>query len=129
MLSKEVILKIKNVYTANAFRTEKGFYVGAGSETEADVQLYDLNTGVSESLPDCPGGMMSFIPIPGHPDFYITIMGLFPPFIGGDARLYIHQLSSAGCKTQNSLSFPFALRFEFLCSEGENFLVAAMVSA
>lgn len=129
MVSKKVLLNIKNVYTANAFRTEKGYFVGAGSETEPDVRLYDLSTGITESLPDCPGGMMSFIPIPDSPGFFISIMGLFPPFVGGEAGLYLHQKSPAGWKTQKALPFPFAHRCEILTSEGEHFLVAAKVSA
>jgi len=129
MLTKQVILKIKNVYTANAFQTEKGFFVGAGSETEPDVQLYDLGSGISESLADCPGGMMSFIPIPGQPDDYITIMGLFPPFIGGEAGLYLHQKSSSGWQSHKALPFPFAHRCELISSGGEKYLVAAKVSS
>jgi len=129
MLSKELILRIKNVYTDNAFRTEKGFFVGAGSETEPDVQLFNLNTGLSESLTDCPGGMMSFIPVPGQSDSFITIMGLFPPFIGQEAGLYLHQKSETGWKTKKAMPFPFAHRCEILSSGAENFLVAAKVSA
>jgi len=129
MLSKEIILRIKNVYTANAFQTETGFFVGAGSETEADVQLYDLSTGSSESVADCPGGMMSFIPVPGYPDLYVSIMGLFPPFVGGEAGLYLHQKSHAGWQSKKAMPYPFAHRCEILSLGGENFLVAAKVSA
>lgn len=128
MPTKQVILNIKNVYTANAFQTNKGFYVGAGSETEADVQLYDLDRGTSESVADCPGGMMSFIPIPGHPDSYVSIMGLFPPFIGGEAGLYLHQKGKDGWQTDKAMSFPFAHRCEIVSFGGENYLVAAKVS-
>jgi hypothetical protein len=129
MLSKKVILNIKNVYTANAFQTEHGFFVGAGSETEPDVQLYNLETASSETVADCPGGMMSFIPIPGHPDAYVTIMGLFPPFIGGEAGLYLHQKNGSAWQTEKALSFPFAHRCEIVSSGGEDFLVAAKVSS
>lgn len=128
MLTKQVILKIKNVYTANAFQTSKGFFVGAGSETESDVQLYDLSSGTSESVADCPGGMMSFIPIPGFPDTCVSIMGLFPPFIGGEAGLYLHQKRNGGWQTKKAMSFPFAHRCEIVSFGGENFLVAAKVS-
>ena len=88
MLKKQTILQIKNVYTTNAFQTENGTFVGAGSETEPRVLLYNLQQGESEEVSDCPGGMMSFLPVPGKPDYYTSIMGLFPPFIGGDAGLY-----------------------------------------
>ena len=129
MLTKKVILNIQNVYTAHAFQTERGYFVGAGSETEPDVQLYDLSKASSESIEGCPGGMMSFIPIPGHPDAFVTIMGLFPPFIGGEAGLFLHQKSSAGWLSQKAMDFPFAHRCEIVSSGGRDFLVAAKVSS
>lgn len=129
MLTKQLILNIKNVYTANAFQTANGFFIGAGSETEPDIQLYNLASGSAEAVADCPGGMMSFIPIPGQPDAYVSIMGLFPPFIGGEAGLYLHQKSASGWQTEKAMSFPFAHRCEIVSSGGEDFLVAAKVSS
>ena len=39
MLLKKAILEIKNVYTANAFHTPAGFFVGAGSETDPSTGI------------------------------------------------------------------------------------------
>lgn len=128
MLKKQTILRINKVYTANAFQTEDGFFVGAGSETEPRVLLYDLHKGKFEEVADCPGGMMSFIPVPGRPDFFVSIMGLFPPFIGGEAGLYLHQKGDEGWKTEKAMALPFAHRCEFLTLKGKNYLVAATVS-
>ena len=89
MLRKQVILRIKNVYTANAFVDGARSLVGAGSETEAVVQLYDLASGKVEHLDSCPGGMMSLVPVPGQPGQLVSVMGLFPPFIGKDAGLTV----------------------------------------
>ncbi len=91
MISKQVILDIKNVYTANAFLKGGRTFVGAGSETEPVVKLYDLASGNIESMKDCPGGMMSLIPVPGHPESLVSVMGLFPPFLGKEAGLFLHQ--------------------------------------
>lgn len=128
MLQKQTILGIKNVYTANAFQTSGGFFVGAGSETESDVQLYDLASGKSEPVPGCPGGMMSFIPVPGMTDSFVTIMGLFPPFIGQEAGLFFHQKIDKDWKTVKVLDLPFAHRCEFIRNKGKVYLVAATVS-
>ena len=110
MLSKQTILRINKVYTAHAFQTEYGFYVGAGSETDPTVHLYDLRKGKFEEVADCPGGMMSFIPVPGRPDSFVSIMGLFPPFIGGEAGLYLHQKADGEWKTEKAMALPFAHR-------------------
>jgi hypothetical protein len=128
MLQKKTILQIKNVYTANAFQTAYGTFVGAGSETEPRVLLYDFQQDKSEEVADCPGGMMSFLPVPGRPDYFTSIMGLFPPFIGGDAGLYLHHKDTLGWQTEKAISLPFAHRSEFISLGGKDYLLAATVS-
>lgn len=128
MLQKYTILEIKNVYTANAFQTPTGSYVGAGSETDPVVRLYDLTIGKAAEVYDCPGGMMSFIPVPGSADSCVTIMGLFPPFIGGEAGLFLHRKSDRGWETVKAMALPFAHRCEFISLADEQYLVAATVS-
>lgn len=128
MLQKKTILEIKNVYTANAFQTPAGFFVGAGSETDPVVRLYDLDSGKAEEVHDGPGGMMSFIPVPGSADTCVTIMGLFPPFIGFEAGLFLHRKSNRGWETVKAMELPFAHRCEFISHGGDPYLVAATVS-
>jgi len=128
MLKKQTILEIENVYTANAFVTDDGFFVGAGSETGSQVKLYNLEDKSTVNLPGCPGGMMSFIPVPGEAWSYVTIMGLFPPFIGREAGVYMHRLSGKDWITEKAMDLPFAHRCEFLQVEDGHVLVAATVS-
>ncbi|MCK4856224.1 MAG: hypothetical protein KAT31_18225, partial [Bacteroidales bacterium] len=91
MNKKQVILEIEAVYTANAFSVGSEFYIGAGSETKPEVYLYDIKTGNTSQVSGSPGDMMSFLPVPGNPDLFVSIMGLFPPFIGGEAGLFMHR--------------------------------------
>jgi len=128
MLEKRIILNINNVYTANAFNTPEGVLIGAGSETDPDVRLYDLSQDTYESIPGCPGGLMSFVPVPGQSNAYVTIMGLFPPFKGKEAGLYLHSKTATGWNTVKTMEFPFAHRCEFINRAGHHFLVAAAVS-
>ena len=128
MNKKQVILEIEAVYTANAFSVGSEFYIGAGSETKPEVYLYDIKTGNTSQVSGSPGGMMSFIPVPDNPDLFISIMGLFPPFIGGEAGLFIHRRINGDWKTIRALHLPFAHRCEILKRAGKNFLFAATVS-
>jgi hypothetical protein len=89
-MKKKVILNIESVYTANAFQIGSEMFVAAGSETKPEVYLYNLSTGNSSLVTGCPGGVMSFIPVPGNPDVFFSIMGLFPPFIGAEAGVFMH---------------------------------------
>jgi len=128
MFQKKTILNIQNVYTTNAFQIGSGMYIGAGSETEPVVYLYNLKTGSSDRVEGCPGGMMSFMPVPGHTDYFVSIMGLFPPFIGEEAGLYLHHRRGKGWETRKVRELPFAHRCEFFERQGSVFLVLASVS-
>lgn len=128
MIEKETILNIKNVYTATAFERDGAFIVAAGSETEPEVQLMRLVHREVERLPDCPGGMMSFVPVPGEPGQFVSVMGLFPPFIGTEAGLYLHEFMAGQWKTIRAMDLPFAHRCEILRDGKRNFLLAASVS-
>jgi hypothetical protein len=128
MNKKQVILEIEAVYTANAFSVGSEFYIGAGSETKPEVYLYDIKTGNISQVSGSPGGMMSFLPVPGNPDLFVSIMGLFPPFIGGEAGLFMHRRINGDWKTDRALHLPFAHRCEILNRAGKNFLFAATVS-
>ncbi len=127
-MKKKVILNIESVYTANAFQVGSEFYIAAGSETKPEVYLYNLASGSSSYVSGCPGGVMSFIPTPGNPDLFFSIMGLFPPFIGVDAGVFMHRRSGDKWETQKAMDLPFAHRCEILKRNGKNYLFAAAVS-
>jgi hypothetical protein len=128
MLKKDTILRITNVYTANAFLTAHGWKVGAGSETEGILELYTMDSGDKEPIPDCPGGMMSFLPVPGEPQALVSIMGLFPPFIGKEAGIWLHQKAGISWKSNKVADLPFAHRCEFFPGTPSPVLVVASVS-
>ncbi len=127
-MKKKIILNIESVYTANAFSIGSEMYIAAGSETIPEVYLYNLASGVSNFVTGCPGGVMSFIPVPGSPDLFFSIMGLFPPFIGAEAGLFMHSRLGEKWETQKAMDLPFAHRCEILHRNGKNYLFAASVS-
>ncbi len=127
-MKKKVILNIESVYTANAFRVGAETFVAAGSETKPEVYLCNLASCNSSLVTGCPGGVMSFIPVPGSPDLFFSIMGLFPPFIGAEAGVFMHQWLGDEWKSQKAMDLPFAHRCEILHRKGKNYLFAASVS-
>jgi hypothetical protein len=128
MNNKRVILEIEAVYTANAFQVGSEFYIGAGSETKPEVYLYHIMTGNTSLVKDSPGGVMSFVPVPGNADLFVSIQGLFPPFIGVEAGLFMHRRLNGDWQTERALHLPFVHRCEILNRGVKNFLFAATVS-
>ena len=128
MVKKNTVLRIPEVYTAAAFSVSNRRMVGAGSETSGIVQLFDLESGKTEKLPGCPGGMMSFLPVPGWRESLVSIMGLFPPFIGKEAAIWLHRKTGDEWTGSKIADLPFAHRCEFFPGASTPVLVAASVS-
>ena len=127
-MKKKVILKIETVYTANAFTAGTKNYVAGGSETTPEVYLYDMTEGKSELVSDCPGGVMSFVPLPGTDNQFYSVMGLFPPFVGAEAGIYRHIKTNGIWSTEKVFDLPFAHRCDIISMEGVNYLFAASCS-
>ena len=127
-MKKKKILEIKSVYTANAFKVDGRTCVGAGSETTPAVYLQDLASGESSLVDGCPGGVMSFVPVPGHPDLFYSIMGLFPPFVGADAGVFMHRRKADGWETTKAMALPFAHRCDILEKGSRSYVFAASCS-
>jgi len=126
-MKKQRILEVENVYTAHAFTRGHEVYVAAGSETEALVSLYELDRGKTTPVSGCPGGVMSFIPMPGKRELYFSIMGLFPPFLGAEAGVFAHRRSGDSWTTTKAMELPFAHRCEVLVNaKGIHLFVAAV---
>jgi len=127
-MNKKSILEIQSVYTANAFTIDGVPYVGAGSETTPAVYLKDLKADTSSLVNGCPGGVMSFVPVPGHPDLFYSIMGLFPPFVGMEAGVFRHRRTGDTWETVKAMALPFAHRCDILEKDGSSWLFAASCS-
>jgi len=127
-MQKKIILNIETVYTANAFTAGGKNYVVGGSETTPAVYLYDLGEGTSELVSDCPGGVMSFVPLPSTDNQFYSAMGLFPPFVGADAGIYRHVKTNGVWITEKVINLPFAHRCDILSRNGVNYLFAASCS-
>jgi hypothetical protein len=128
MLTKRKILDLPFVYTANEFKLGNQAFIGAGSEREHPVYLVNYNENNIIKISDGPGGMMSLLPVPGKPDQLLSVMGLFPPFIGADAGIYNHKLINGLWTTKKVIPLPFAHRCEILNQKGKNHLFIATVS-
>lgn len=127
-LQKKVLIELPLIYTSNAFYLGEKFYVAAGSEDREAVYLIDLESTEKTKIADGPGGMMSMLPIPGYDDKMVSVMGLFPPFIGDEAGIYLHEKKNQTWETRKVISLPFSHRCEILTINGENHLFIATVS-
>ncbi len=128
MYRKKKILDIEQVYTVNAFRNGSGYCIGAGSETTPEVYLYDLSNGDKNPIPHLPGGTMSFLPVPGKSDLFVSIMGHFPPFRGSEAGIYLLTRMENNWESGMAYKLPYAFRCETLNQGGKHYLVAITVS-
>ena len=132
MFRKTKLLDLPAVYTAAAFTCDGRWCIGAGSEKKHPAFLLEFGDGRSariEKVADGPGGMMSLVPVPGAARRLVSVMGLFPPFIGREAGVFLHTCSPGGAwETRPVIALPFAHRCEVVRRQGENHLFVSTVS-
>ena len=129
MLEKKILFELPFVYTANEFELGNQVFFAAGSEREHPAYLIDPETNDVIKVADGPGGMMSIIPVPGRTDCLVSVMGLFPPFIGSEAGVFLHVRNGGTWGTEKVISLPFAHRCEILTINGESHLFTATCSS
>jgi hypothetical protein len=125
---KRILFELPTVYTADVFMYNRSLCIGAGPEKDGIVKLYNLENGSLECIEPVPGGTMSLLPIPGKENTFVSVMGLFPPFIGFEAGIYLHEKKGKSWLTNRVLAVPFAHRCEILTINGINYLFSANVS-
>lgn len=129
MLRKKVIIELPFVYTINEFSLGDQIFIAAGSEQNYPAYLVNPENYKKTLVSDGPGGMMSIMPVPGWNNSLVSVMGLFPPFIGFEAGIYLHTLRNGAWSARKVLSLPFSHRCEILTYNGENHLFVASVSS
>ena len=125
---KRVLFELPTVYTADVFEYNGSLHIGAGPEKEGVVKLYNMDSGSIELIEPVPGGTMSLMPIPGKANTFVSVMGLFPPFIGFEAGIYLHTKKDESWLTTRVLHIPFAHRCDILTINGVDYLFSACVS-
>lgn len=128
MLRKKTLIELPFVYTVNEFILGDKVYFAAGSEREYSACLIDPENNEVTKVADGPGGMMSLLPVPGCSDQLVSVMGLFPPFIGFEGGIYFHVKKNGIWESNKVISLPFSHRCEILTINGVNHLFIATVS-
>jgi hypothetical protein len=129
MFNKKTLIELPFVYTVNQINLGDKVFFAAGSERNYPAYLINPENNNLIKVADGPGGMMSIMPVPGRSDQLVSVMGLFPPFIGFEAGIYFHENKNENWTSKKVISLPFSHRCEILTYNGENHLFIATVSS
>ena len=128
LLKKQVIANSPAPYSVNTFHLKEKMFIGVGSEGPHPSFLIDLSNNNIVKVSDGPGGTMCLSPALINDTDLISVMGMFPPFVGMDAGVYVHSLKSGVWCTRKILTLPFAHRCEILNKMGTYYLFLSSVS-
>jgi hypothetical protein len=125
---KHIVTSMAGIYTANAFAFDGGCCIGVGPEEAGNPWLVRFPSLEKEEAGVAPGGMMSFIPLPGRDDVLVSVMGLFPPFRGVEGGVYCHRRIRGKWMVTKVIELPFAHRCEVVQRGDVSCLLVATVS-
>lgn len=128
LLKKRVLANIPSPYSVNTFHLKEKEFIGIGSEGPHPSLLIDLSNNNKIKISDSPGGTMCLSPALVNDTDLISVMGLFPPFVGKDAGVYVHSVKLGEWCTKRIISLPFAHRCEMIKWMGTCYLFLSSVS-
>ena len=128
LLKKQVIANLSSPYTVNTFHLKEKEFIGIGSEGPCPSFLIDLSDNSKIKISDGPGGTMCLSPALVNDTDLISVMGLFPPFVGRDAGVFVHSVKSGEWCTERIISLPFAHRCEMIKGMGTYNLFLSSIS-
>jgi len=127
-MKKTIITNLPQVYTVDVLDFNGQIYYGVGSEGEYPFYLIGLEESEMVKISNGPGGTMCMVIVPGDNKRLVSVMGLFPPFKGAEAAIYLHEERKGDWHTKKLIDLPFAHRCEILTVDNVNWLFAASVS-
>lgn len=131
MIPRQRLLEIRHSYSVQPVLRDGRMGVLVGSETKGPNILLEGPEFTAKTICGGPGGTMMILPVPNRSDQFVSIMGLYPPFIGRDAGLFLHEKKDTeknDWRTQKLTSLPFAHRLEFMEADNRLFLLVATVA-
>lgn len=128
MFEKIKLLDMPDIYTANTFCFNGELCIGVGPEKSGNPCLISYPSLKKTEAGMAPGGMMSFVPVPDRTDSLVSVMGLFPLFLGEEAGIFLHYYNGKSWQVTKVIHLPFAHRCEILHKNGRNYLFASTVS-
>ena len=129
---KSVLDRLEGGYALMLDRDEQGPFLFVGSESRGgESRVIPLDGGSPRTVTTEVGGMMHILPAPGRPGCYVSAMGMYAPFIGQKAGVYMIEASNdpaAQWKVEHLFDMPFAHRLGFLEVNSRTYLFVATVS-
>ncbi len=132
-MSKQLLDRLDGGYALLIEESPHGRYVFVGSENRGgESKVIMLDDARSATVTTEVGGMMHILPIPGRPGRYVAAMGMYAPFIGKDAAIYLLGSGAApldAWSVDRLFAMPFAHRLGLCVFDGRLFLFVATVSS
>ncbi len=130
IFQKQSILQIEKSYSLNIAHHENGPELLIGSEIKGHNYRFNWKTKDSTTIGEEIGGTMTMLPLPRRSADYVSVMGMYPPFLGETAGAYFNKFlgNNAEWETRQVLSLPFAHRLEILQGQEHDYLFVASVA-
>ena len=120
--SKKVIAHIEKCYSICPIKIKgvQGFLIA--TEKEGGCFFFNLEGELVEQIWSEPGGVMSLVPVPGHPGQFLSTQEFYSPNDSQNARIILATPGETGWEIKTLARLPFVHRFDILSTPGHDYL-------
>lgn len=132
-MTKQILDRLEGGYALLIEDGPRGKFAFVGSESKGgESKVIPLDGGEPATVTTAVGGMMHILPAPGLEGRYVAAMGMYAPFVGQNAGIYMLRAGDAATdawQVEKLFDLPFAHRLGFTRVGGKDYFFAATVSA
>ena len=128
-VTKKVLANIEKCYAVCpiTIRETQGFLIA--TEKAGGCFFFDLKGELVEQIWSEPGGVMSLVPVPGHPGQFLSTQEFYSPNDSKNARIILATPLEDGWDIKTLAALPFVHRFDILSTSEQNYLIGCTLKS
>lgn len=129
-MKKKVLAKLEKCYSIAPLWYHGETHILVAAEKQNKCLLFDEDGILRDTVWEGPGGVMSMAQIPGSDGQFLATQKFYSPNDSKEAKIVLADPGEqGGWNVRTLIEIPFVHRFDILCSNGVNYLIACTIKS